>query len=368
MTFVAIIPAGGAGTRLWPLSRRRHPKFLLDLTGQGCSLLQGTVRRLAAADHTLIVTGAAHVRAVASQTGLAAGSIIAEPSGRNSMPAIALATAIAAERWGRDVIVGSFAADHIITSQSSFDAALTAAMQTAEAGYITTIGITPQGPETGFGYIQMGQVLAELHSPASPVPHAVTAFVEKPDATTAESYVAAGNYLWNAGMFVMQAGVLLTQLERLHPGMYAGVTELARAWDTPQRDAAMARIWPQLTAIAIDHAIAEPVAAEGGVAVVPAPAQLGWDDVGDVAALVHHREMPSDETNTGTDGVLLEECPGALVVDQRSDRSVLVSALGIDDLVICLTDDAILVTRTPFAQQVGRLPGELRRIGREDLR
>lgn len=368
MTFVAIIPAGGAGTRLWPLSRRQHPKFLLDLTGQGCSLLQGTVRRLAAADHTLIVTGAAHVPAVASQTGLAASNIIAEPSGRNSMPAIALATAIAAERWGREVIVGSFAADHIITSQASFDAALTAAVRAAEDGYITTIGITPRGPETGFGYIQMGEALAELHTPTSPVPHAVMAFVEKPDTTTAEKYVAAGNCLWNAGMFVMQAGVLLGHLERLHPAMYAGVTELARTWDTPQRGEAMERIWPQLTAIAIDHAIAEPVAAEGGVAVVPASADLGWDDVGDVAALVHHWQMPTDGTDTGADGVLLDECPGALVVDQRSDRSVLVSALGIEDLVICLTNDAILVTRTPFAQQVGRLPGKLARIGREDLR
>lgn len=392
MTFVAIIPAGGAGTRLWPLSRRHHPKFLLDLTGSGTSLLRATVDRLSPlADDTLIVTGTSHVAAVESQTELPASSVIPEPSGRNSLPAIALAAAIAARRHGRDVIVGSFAADHVIKNQEAFEDAVLTALACAADGYITTIGITPTYPATGFGYIELGTEL-DLERPDLPEskteqvvagtmlaqtslrvegPHPIapplsayqaSQFVEKPDAERATGYLESGSFVWNAGMFVMRADVLAGHLRDLLPDFAARIDAIADAWDTDERNRVLAENWPELEAIAIDHAIAEPVAARGGVAVVPAPADLGWDDLGDVAALRDHAPEPRGERAIAIDS------PNSLVVDHRTGSDLpLVVAKGIENVVVTLTDDAILITTTDQAQGVGEIPKWLAERGHEDL-
>ncbi|SEA16550.1 mannose-1-phosphate guanylyltransferase [Bowdeniella nasicola] len=392
MTFVAIIPAGGAGTRLWPLSRRHHPKFLLDLTGSGSSLLRSTVDRLdSLADETLIVTGAAHAEAVAAQSGLPETAIITEPSGRNSLPAIALASAIAARRYGEDVLVGSFAADHVIENEDSFDDAVLTALTCAEDGYITTIGITPTHAATGFGYIKLGSelelsaaetpdskpelaiaatMLAQTslhvtgpHPIAPPLPaYRASQFVEKPDAQRASAYLESGEFVWNAGMFVMRADVLARHLRSLMPDFADHIEALAQAWDSEDRQDALAEHWDALEAIAIDHAIAEPVAADGGVAVVPAPADLGWDDLGDMAALRQHLDVDVSEHAFALDS------PGALVVDHRTgDDLPVVIAKGIENVVVTLTDDAILITTADQAQGVGEIPKLLAERGRADL-
>lgn len=278
----AIIPAGGAGTRLWPLSRRNRPKFLLDLTGTGRTLLQGTVARLEpVADSVTVVTGVAHLDAVAGQLPqVPAANLLAEPSPRDSMAAIGLAAAVIAQRHGRQALVGSFAADHVIADEQAFAQAVLQAAALAQEGWVVTIGIQATGPSTAFGYIHAGQSTAVAGAPDGRV---VLGFTEKPDAATAAQYLASGDYRWNAGMFVSRAGVLLDHLARQRPGLAAGVEEIAAAWDTPQREETLARVWPGLEKIAIDHAIAEPVAAAGGVAVVPA--SMGWDDVGGFDAL-----------------------------------------------------------------------------------
>ncbi|WNM25131.1 mannose-1-phosphate guanylyltransferase [Demequina capsici] len=341
---VAIVPAGGVGSRLWPLSQPHRPKFLLDLLGTGSTLIQDTVTRLSElTDEVYIVTGARHADAVAEQVPtVPAERLIAEPSPRDSMAAIALAAAVVEHRRGPSV-VGSFAADHVITEAEAFAEAVATAVEAARTGMIVTIGIEPTEPSSAFGYIRQGEPLAGVEGALQ-----VVAFTEKPDAATAQTMLADGGYVWNAGMFVVRTDVLLGHLERLQPAIAAGARALAAAWDGPDRAEALERIWPTLTRIAIDHAIAEPVALEGGVAVVPA--SLGWHDIGDYDSLASML-TPSD------DGVIAIGCAapvglvrstGALVVGGTRP----VAIVGLDDAVVVETDEALLVTTRQAAQAV----------------
>src|SRR5699024_1174157 len=235
LPFVPVIPAGGAGTRLWPLSRRARPKFLLDLTGTGRSLLQSTVERLSPlADRPPIgVTGAAHEAAVREQlAGVGPAQVVAEPSPRNSMPAIALAAALV-ERDAPEAVIGSFAADHLIDDPDAFADSVAVACAAAEGGYLVTVGIAPTRPATGFGYIERAAP-GRRRAPGTPGPlpagaHPVTRFVEKPDRGRAEEFLATGRFLWNAGMFVVKASVLLDELARQIPSLAAGAREIAAA-------------------------------------------------------------------------------------------------------------------------------------------
>nr|WP_257493257.1 mannose-1-phosphate guanylyltransferase [Actinomyces wuliandei] len=390
-----IIPAGGAGTRLWPLSRRRRPKFLLDLTGSGRSLLQATVARLAPmAATTTVVTGATHLEAVADQLpGLPSDNLIAEPSPRDSMAAIGLAAAVIAHRYGREAVVGSFAADHVITDEAAFTDAVTQAAVLAEAGWVVTIGIEATGPSTAFGYIRAGR---RLGVPGAPQGYQVLGFTEKPDAATAQAYLDAGGYQWNAGMFVARAGVLLDHLAAQRPDLAAGIEEVAQAWDTPRRRSVLAQVWPGLERIAIDHAIAEPVASQGGVAMVPA--SMGWDDVGgydSLAQLVPTRTAgpaagaavldpvlaaqdsraaqggseTEENTEENEDEEVEEEIevlssPGALVA-AAGDRKVVL--LGVPGVVVVDTPDALLVTTPEHAQEVKGVVDRLADHGRDEL-
>ena len=369
----AIIPAGGAGTRLWPLSRRNRPKFLLDLTGTGRTLLQGTVARLEpVADSVTVVTGVAHLDAVAGQLPqVPAANLLAEPSPRDSMAAIGLAAAVIAQRHGRQALVGSFAADHVIADEQAFAQAVLQAAALAQEGWVVTIGIQATGPSTAFGYINAGQSTAVAGAPDGRV---VLGFTEKPDAATAAQYLASGDYRWNAGMFVSRAGVLLDHLARQRPGLAAGVEEIAAAWDTPQREETLARVWPGLEKIAIDHAIAEPVAAAGGVAVVPA--SMGWDDVGGFDALAELVPARQQGLAAGT-AVLdaLAEAGQETDVEARGSDGALVASttgrkvtlLGVPGLVVVDTPDALLITTPQHAQEVKGVVDRLREEGRTDL-
>lgn len=364
--FHAIVPAGGAGTRLWPLSRSTRPKFLLDLTGAGRSLLQGTVDRLVpltGADRTLVVTGVAHAPAVAAQLpDLPEQNLLAEPAPRDSAAAICLAAAVVAAR-DPEAVVGSFAADQVIAEVEAFGVAVGEAVAAARAGFVVTIGIEPTSPSTAFGYIACGDDLG-----VAGAPHArrVVEFVEKPDAATAASYVAAGTYRWNAGMFIARADVLLGQLAQTRPALHAGLMEIAAAWDTPARQEVLDRVWPGLEKVAIDYAVAEPAAAAGQVAVVPA--DLGWDDIGDVdslAGLLPVAESAGVRVLGDAASVLAAECGDGVLVAGSAGR--LVAVLGLDDVVVVDTPDALLVTTRARAQQVKGLVDALKASGRTDL-
>ncbi|WP_291377757.1 mannose-1-phosphate guanylyltransferase [Demequina sp.] len=340
--FAAVIPAGGVGSRLWPLSRADRPKFLLDLLGEGRTLLQATLDRVQPlADITMVVTGARHADAVAGQLpSLTEADVVAEPSPRDSMAAIALAAAILERRHG-PIVMGSFAADQVIRKPAAFEAAVREAVAVARTGKVVTIGIEPTGPSEAFGYIEAGGALGDTA-------REVAAFTEKPDAATAERFIATGRYFWNAGMFVMRTDVLLGHLESLQPGIATGVRELAAAWDGPGRDDALAEWWPTLTKIAIDHAIAEPVAAQGGVAVVPS--DLDWNDVGDFDSLAGLLTPRADGVIVVDRGgvTAVQDAPGAVVVG--GNRPVVV--IGIPGAVVVDSGDALLVTTRAAAQQV----------------
>lgn len=349
----AVVPAGGAGTRLWPLSRAGSPKFLHDLTGSGRTLLQATRDRLEpmVGENLLVVTGAAHLDAVRRQLdGLTAEQVIAEPSPRDSMAAIGLAAAIV-ERRDPEAIIGSFAADHVIAEADAFRACVSEAADVARTGLLVTIGIAPTHPSTAFGYIRLGERLTDF-----PTAHAVATFEEKPDAHTAGGYVDSGEYRWNAGMFVAGAGVLLDLLAVEHPDLAAGLRSIAAE---PRR---LDEIWPGLTKIAIDHAVAEPAAAAGRVAVVPAT--FGWKDIGDFAALGDLLPEAEGVRVLGNADAVLALGSNGLVVP-TGGRTVAV--LGLDDVVVVDTDDAVLVTTRAHAQDVKAVVAALKASGRDDL-
>lgn len=355
--FWAVIPAGGAGTRLWPLSRSGSPKFLHDLTGQGRTLLEQTHDRLSplVQDRFVVVTGAAHEDAVRKQlTALDGDAVLAEPSPRDSMAAIGLAAARLerrAQQTGEDLVMGSFAADHVITEADVFGETVRQAVAAARDDWLVTIGIEPTFPSSAFGYIHQGDAL-EGHVAAC----RVREFVEKPSVSVAEEYVASGRYRWNAGMFVVRPGVLLDLLAAEDPGFAATLRAIAAE---PER---LGDLWEKLPRIAIDHAVAEPAAAAGRVATVPG--DFGWEDVGDfdsLATLLGDRERL--QVLGDADRVIARQVTGVVV--PASGRTVAV--VGLDDIVVVDTPDALLVTTRDRAQDVKQVVATLKEQGRADL-
>ncbi|TQJ32773.1 mannose-1-phosphate guanylyltransferase [Microbacterium sp. SLBN-146] len=363
--FYAVIPAGGIGSRLWPLSRADAPKFLHDLTGSGRSLLRATWDRLeplAGADRIAVVTGRAHRAAVEGELpGIPDKNVFLESEPRDSTAAIGLAAAILARR-NPEVIIGSFAADHVIRVPHLFEWAVRQAVATAREGYITTIGIQPSEPSVGFGYIKKGD---ELIVEGAPEAALVESFVEKPDLETAKTYFAERSYLWNAGMFITRADVLLSEIAANRPELHAGLLELAEAWDDREaRGPVVDRVWPGLEKIAIDYSVAEPAAAKGRLAVIPG--HFDWDDVGDFASLSKLNSGGRSENLAilGENARILADAATGIVV---SNTPRVISVIGVKDIVVVDTADALLVTTTEHAQRVKGVVDALKLTGRGDV-
>jgi mannose-1-phosphate guanylyltransferase len=363
--FYSVIPAGGVGSRLWPLSRADAPKFLHDLTGSGQTLLKDTWDRLAplsGEQRIMVVTGRAHRAAVESQLPeLADTNVVLESEPRDSTAAIGLAAAIL-ELREPGVVIGSFAADHVISGDALFRSAVADAVTAARAGYIATIGITPTEPAVGFGYIECGQ---QLEIPGAGRVELVANFVEKPDLDTARRYVDGGAHLWNAGMFIAKASTLLEELARTKPELHAGLVELAAAWDDPAtRGPAVDRIWPKLEKIAIDYSVAEPAADAGRLAVVRGHFQ--WDDVGDFASLakLNSSGRSGELAILGEHARVLADASSGIVIS-RSKR--VISLIGVQDIVVVDTPDALLVTTSEHAQRVKAVVDALRLGGSGDV-
>jgi mannose-1-phosphate guanylyltransferase len=352
----AVVLAGGSGTRLWPLSRAGNPKFLHPLTGTAQTLLQASVSRVepvSAMADTLVVTGAAHAAAVARQLpDLPEGNIIVEPSPRDSCAAIGLAAALIARR-DPEGVMGSFASDHLVREPAGLIEVLKQAVTGARQGFLMTVGITPTHPETGYGYLECGEVVD------GPI-RRVARFKEKPSLAVASEYLRSGGYLWNAGMFVWRVDVFLAELRRQQPELHSGLTAIAAAWET-DRDRVMGEIWPTLKKISVDYAVMEGAAAAGLVATVPG--DFGWTDVGDfhtlgdVLAPDAHGNVLVGEDKAD---VLLSESTDCIIVPQ-SGR--LVAALGLHDVIIVDTPDAVLVCPRDRAQEVKKLVDELKERG-----
>jgi len=359
--FYSVIPAGGIGSRLWPLSRASAPKFLHDLTGSGQTLLQDTVDRLiplSTEDRILIVTGEAHRLAVLGQCpNLQPKNLVLEPSPKDSTAAIALAAAILVKREP-DVIIGSFAADHVITDTELFQEAVKEAVAVAATGKIVTIGIEPTEPSVGFGYIKSGDRISD-----SPTAREVVKFVEKPELSRAKKYVRSGKYLWNAGMFIAPASLLLEVLEDTEPELYKNVMLLADAWGSSNQQSVFESVWPILKKIAIDYSIAEPASDIDLVAVIPA--KFGWHDVGDFAAIA---ELQANGKRNhlailGDVKVITDKSNGILI----SETGRLVALIGIEDVIVVDTPDALLVTTKEHAQRVKDLVDSLKTTGHSEV-
>ncbi len=360
MTLQHVILSGGSGTRLWPLSRAHYPKQLIPLLGDR-SLLQDTVARLHGLDvpqaPPLVVCNEQHRFMVAEQLRLLErgdGRILLEPVGRNTAPALTLA-ALAARADGDDPVLLATPADHVVRDAAAFRAAVAQGLAEAGRGAVVTFGIVPDRPETGYGYIRQG--------PAQGPGYRLAGFTEKPDQATAEAYLAGGDHLWNSGMFLLRASVWLAQLERFQPDMLAACR---RAWEGGRADGDFCRIDAEaFTACpedSIDYAVMEPLARAGDVPALVIPLDAGWSDVGSWDALWAVGGQDEDGNVTRGD-VLSHDSRGNLVFAEHR----LVGTVGVEDLIVVETADAVLVARKDRVQEVKALVDRLKAAGRDEV-
>lgn len=361
MNIQPVILCGGAGSRLWPLSREQYPKQLLALAGDE-SMLQATASRvdasIATADRQVlppIVVSNEDYRFITAEqlreAGHAQATVVLEPKGRNTAPAVTLSALVALEA-GADPVLLVMPADHIITDVSAFRAEVVRGMAYADAGKLVTFGIVPARPETGFGYIRAG------------TPHAgggreILAFVEKPDAATAERYVSSGEYFWNAGIFMMRASVWIAQLGSLQPAMLEAC-RTAYAARTKDRDFLRvgATAFAACPADSIDYAVMEKLAAGLGVVI---PLAAGWSDVGAWDALWQVGAKDGDG-NVLRGDVMTVGTRDTLAIAQ----SRMVACVGLTDTVVVETPDAVLVAHKSHMQQVKEVVARLKREGRSE--
>jgi mannose-1-phosphate guanylyltransferase/mannose-6-phosphate isomerase len=349
-----IILSGGTGSRLWPLSRSLFPKQLLALAGEH-SLIQDTVLRSKGADFAppLIVCNTEHRFLIAEQmrqAGITPQGIVLEPVGRNTAPATAIAALILADKHPESLML-LMPADHIVRNRTAFLQAVDRAAAAARQDNLVTFGISPDAPETGYGYIRRGAALKGLTDS-----FAVARFVEKPDAATAAGYLASGDYSWNSGMFLFKASVFLAELERLEPEMLAHCREaLAKGG----KDLDFFRLdntaFAKAKAISIDYAVME----RTDKAVV-VPVEMGWSDIGSWEAL--WATAARDASGNATKGDILQH--GTRNSYLRSEGP-LIAAVGIEDVVVVATQDAVLVSHKSASQDVKRIVEQLEQSGRE---
>ena len=355
MKITPVILSGGSGTRLWPLSRKMFPKQFLNLHAD-LTMLQATVSRLQGLDlnKPIIVCNEEHRFIVAEQLrqiGISHPCIILEPEGRNTAPAIALAAIHDEAMNGNDSMLLVLAADHVIVDTDAFQRAIKSALQDATQNKLVTFGIVPTSPETGYGYIQ--------YEPASRAEqtYAVNSFVEKPDVATAQSYLEAGNYLWNSGMFMFSARQYMEELALFQPEIasitLASMQKISNDLDFIRIDA---QIFSSCPANSIDYAVMEKTSHARVV-----PLDAGWNDIGSWSSLWDVNDKDADGNSVHGD-VLLFDAHNNLVMGE----SRLLTAVGVDDLIIVETKDAILVASKDKAQDVKEIVEQLKLQNREE--
>jgi mannose-1-phosphate guanylyltransferase len=354
----AIVMAGGVGTRLWPLSRRRSPKQLLALTGD-TSLLQQTVARLGTLlkPHDIyVITSQAHVRATQEQLPqLPADNVLGEPLARSTAVAAGLATVLA--RRESDELALVLPADHYLGDEGAFTEALREGMRAAERGYLVTLGVVPKHAATGYGYVKVGEPLHESTPTAL-----VERFVEKPDASEAEAFLDEGGYLWNAGIFIWRVYAFRQALERFQPELAAALDRIATLNRTPGWMSDVRDILEPIPAVQIDAGIAEQAAAEGRVAVVPLDA--GWSDIGSWSALLEALSAKTGDSLVASGRHLDRGSQRVLV--HGGDR--LVVTVGLHDVIIVDTPDALLVCARDRAEEIKPVLDEIaRKVGDQYL-
>lgn len=341
---VPVVLSGGVGSRLWPLSRKSRPKQLLPLAGLS-TMIQETLARTEGAGFAapIIICGQDHRFLVAEQlraAGFDGATVILEPMGRNTAPAAAIAALKIVETDPEGLLL-LMPSDHVIADRAAFHAAVAVAARAAREGALVTFGITPSAPETGYGYVKSGDALAGIAGAFS-----VARFVEKPDCMTAEAYLASGDYYWNSGMFLFAASAFLAEMERLEPAM---LEQCRRTLDGAQHDTDFIRLdeatFRDCPAQSIDYAIMEHTRRAAIV-----PVDMGWNDVGSWQSLWDIATRNGDG-NAVLGDVLLQRVRNSYI---RSEGP-LVAVVGVEDLVIVATADAILVSHRDATQDVKKI-------------
>jgi mannose-1-phosphate guanylyltransferase len=364
--FCPVILAGGSGTRFWPRSRRARAKQVLALDGDR-SMLQQTVERLrpiAGSSQVWVITNELLAGEIQAQLdGVPPGQIVEEPVARNTAPACGLA-AFLVERTDPDAVIGVFPSDHVIGDEPRFLKIIERGVQLAAAGdNMVVLGIEPTRAETGYGYIETGAdgPLDSLH---------VRRFTEKPSRNRAEEFVAAGNYYWNSGMFLWSARTLAKAVREHLPETAPLLEEIAAAFGTDRFNAVFEELYPQCENISVDYAILEPRSAKGenSSRLYCLPAEFGWNDLGSWESLYEYQvetRLRGDENGN------VSEVSGLQTIDSDNNYvyspKKFVALVGVQDLVIVETEDALLITHRNHSQDVGRIVKDLAASGRTDL-
>jgi len=342
MTLYPVIMAGGSGTRFWPLSRKGRPKQFLPLTTNQPLIAdtQTRLRGLAKPKDTFVVCGKAHQRLVkASVKALPPKNVLVEPAARNTAPAIALAALHVAAREPQGILA-VLPSDHHVANVAEFQRVLQAAATVAQEGYLVTLGIKPSRPETGYGYIRVGE-------PLPGEARKVLAFVEKPDLETAQGYLASGDYLWNGGIFVFRADAILSAFEEHMPELWKGLEKLRAALGKRTYAGVLAKVFPKLPSTSIDYGVMEKAK---NIAVVPG--DFGWSDVGSFAALPEVRPQDEKGNVISGKGAVVVDCEGCVVL--AGDKKPL-AVVGLRDVVVVDAGDAFLVVPKDKSQDVRKV-------------
>jgi mannose-1-phosphate guanylyltransferase len=377
LKFAPVILAGGSGTRFWPRSRRARAKQVLALDGER-TMIQQTVERLTPvvdpAD-VWVITNSLLDDLIAEQLPqVPRKHILSEPAARNTAPACALA-AFLLEPSSPETVIGIFPSDHVVKNVARFAEVIRAGIALAASGEkIVVLGVPPTRAETGYGYIELGEVVEPSQVPGSVTVRRVKRFTEKPNLEVAEEFVVSGNYAWNGGIFLWSARTLANAIREHCPAMAPLLERIAAAYRTSEEEfeRVFAEVYPQCDNISIDYAVLEPRSGKGeaGAEIYSLPGDFEWNDLGCWSALHEHASGCPPE-NVSLVNVFEGEDPLCISIDSSGNYihapGKVIALVGVTNLVVVQTKDALLITTRERSQDVGKVVAELKSAGREDL-